>query len=246
MVTATLEWQLATVSGIRDETPRVKTFALALPAALPHRAGQHYDLRLTAEDGYQAQRSYSVASDPTQVGQVELTIERLPDGEVSAFMHDVVVPGDRVEVRGPIGSYFAWDATTGGPILLIAGGSGIVPLMAMARHRAAAGSHVPATLLYSSRSREDVIYFDEIERLRSQDGLAVFQTLTRTQPPGWTGYSRRIDAAMLGEVVAKSDPAAQVFICGPTPLVEGAAEGLVALGLAPARIRTERFGPTGS
>jgi ferredoxin-NADP reductase len=245
-VKASLEWQLATVTGIRDETPRVKTFALSLPAWQPHLPGQHYDIRLTAEDGYQSQRSYSVASDPTHVGEIELTIERLADGEVSAFMHDVVVPGDRIEVRGPIGGYFVWDANEGGPILLIAGGSGVVPLMAMARHREATGSHVPATLLYSSRSREDVIYFDELERFRAQDGLAVFHTLTRAQPPGWTGYSRRIDAAMLGEVVARSDPNAQVFICGPTPLVEGAAEGLVGLGLAPARIRTERFGPTGS
>jgi ferredoxin-NADP reductase len=245
-VKATLEWQLATVTGIRHETPRVKTFALSLPAALPHLPGQHYDIRLTAEDGYQSQRSYSIASDPTHLPEVELTIERLADGEVSAFMHDVVVPGDRIEVRGPIGGYFVWDANHGGPILLIGGGSGVVPLMAMARHRAATGSHVPATLLYSSRSREDVIYFDELERLWSEDGLAVFHTLTRAQPPGWTGYSRRIDAAMLGEVVANSDPNAQVFICGPTPLVEGAAEGLVGLGLAPDRIRTERFGPTGS
>jgi ferredoxin-NADP reductase len=245
-VKAALEWQLATVTGIREETARVKTFTLALPAALPHLAGQHYDLRLTAEDGYQAQRSYSIASDPTHPREVELTIERLADGEVSTFMHDVVVTGDRVEVRGPIGGYFVWDAERGGPILLIAGGSGIVPLMAMARHRAATGSRVPATLLYSSRSREDVIYFDELERLQSQDRLAVFHTLTRAQPPGWAGYSRRIDREMLSEVVARSDPAAEIFICGPTPLVEGAAEGLVQLGLEAARIRTERFGPTGS
>jgi ferredoxin-NADP reductase len=245
-VTATLEWQLATVAGIRKETPRVKTFSLSLPAPLPHLGGQHYDLRLTAPDGYQAQRSYSVASPPSEKGVVELTIERLADGEVSAFMHDVVVTGDRIEIRGPIGGYFVWDARGGGPILLIAGGSGIVPLMAMARHRSATGSRVPATLLYSSRSREDVIYFDELERLRDGDGLAVVHTLTRSQPPGWTGYARRIDAEMLGDVVARSDPGAQVFICGPTPLVEGAAEGLVRLGLEPARIRTERFGPTGN
>ncbi len=245
-MTATLEWQLATVTAIRDETPRVKTFTLSLPAELPHLAGQHYDLRLTAADGYQAQRSYSIASDPTLAGQIELTIERLADGEVSAFMHDVVVPGDRVEVRGPIGGYLVWNADGGGPILLIAGGSGIVPLMAMARHRASTGSHVQATLLYSSRSREDIIYFDELQRLHSGDALGVFHTLTRSQPPGWTGYSRRIDGAMLEEVLAKSDPAAAIFICGPTPLVEGAAEGLVGVGLAPGRIRTERFGSTGS
>jgi ferredoxin-NADP reductase len=244
-VKATLEWQLATVTAIRDETPRVKTFSLSLPGPLPHRAGQHYDVRLTAPDGYQAQRSYSIASPPSDTGVVELTIERLADGEVSAFMHDVVVSGDRIELRGPIGGYFVWDAHGGGPILLIAGGSGIVPLMAMARDRAVTASRVPATLLYSSRSREDVIYFGELERLRG-DGLAVFHTLTRSQPPGWTGYARRIDAEMLGEVVARSDPAAQVFICGPTPLVEGAAEGLVHLGVEPTRIRTERFGPTGN
>jgi ferredoxin-NADP reductase len=245
-VKPTLEWQLATVAGIREETARVKTFALSLPAWQQHLAGQHYDIRLTAADGYQAQRSYSVASDPTHEGTVELTIEHLPDGEVSGFMHEVVVPGDQIEVRGPIGGYFVWDPRGGGPILLIAGGSGVVPLMAMVRHRAATASRVPATLLYSSRSREDVIYFDELERLRQADGLTVLHTLTRSQPAGWTGFSRRIDAEMLREVVASSDPNAEVFICGPTPLVEGAAEGLVGIGLAPARIRTERFGPTGS
>jgi ferredoxin-NADP reductase len=244
-----LGWQLASVAAIRPETAQVKTFALALPSWQAHQPGQHYDLRLTAEDGYQAQRSYSIASDPTRTGVVELSIERLPDGEVSAFMHDVVVVGDRIEVRGPIGGYFVWSAATGGSLLLIAGGSGIVPLMAMLRHRAAVGSRQPVTLLYSSRSREDAIYFDELQRLAGPDGfsgLNVVHTLTRAQPPGWRGYSRRIDATMLREVLQRTDPRATAFICGPTPLVESAAGTLVDLGFAAARIRTERFGPTGS
>jgi ferredoxin-NADP reductase len=244
-----LSWQIASVAEIRPETAKVKTFGLAVPGWLPHQSGQHYDLRLTAEDGYQAQRSYSIASDPTRAGIVELTIERLPDGEVSAFMHDVVAVGDRLEVRGPIGGYFVWSPESGGPLLLIAGGSGIVPLMAMLRHRAAVGSRQPATLVYSSRSREEAIYFEELQRLAGADGfsgLNVVHTLTRSQPPGWRGYARRIDAAMLRDVLQRTDPRATAFICGPTPLVESAAGSLVELGMPAARIRTERFGPTGT
>jgi len=244
-----ITWQLATVSAIRPETANVKTFAFSLPDWQPHMPGQHYDLRLTAADGYQAQRSYSIASPPEQAGGVELSIERLPDGEVSAFMHDTVMVGDRIELRGPIGGYFVWSAVSGGPLLLIAGGSGIVPLMAMLRERAAAGARQPATLLYSSRSRDEAIYFDELAQLAGSagsSGLTVIHTLTRSQPPGWTGYSRRIDAAMLREVLARTDPNATVFICGPTPLVESAAGSLVDLGVPASRIRTERFGPTGN
>jgi ferredoxin-NADP reductase len=244
-----ISWQLGTVSAIRPETRQVKTFAFSLPDRQPHKAGQHYDLRLTAADGYEAQRSYSVASAPEQTDSLELCIERLPDGEVSAFMHDVVVIGDRIELRGPIGGYFVWSPTAGGPLLLIGGGSGIVPLMAMLRHRAAAGSRQPATLLYSSRSREEAIYFDELGKLAGMDGdsgLRVIHTLTRSQPPGWKGYARRIDPQILREVLQQTDPGAQVFICGPTPLVESAANALVDLGVAASRIRTERFGPTGT
>ena len=241
-----LEWQLATVTAIRDETPRVKSFTLALPAWTLHRAGQHYDLRLTAPDGYQAQRSYSIASAPERAGAIELTVERLPDGEVSSYLHDVVVVGDLVELRGPIGGHFVWEARFGGPLLLVGGGSGVVPLMAMLRHRAAAGSDVRTRLLYSSRTPEDVIYADELERLRAAGrGLEVFHTFTRARPPGWTGYARRIDAAMLREVAGPLGAAPQAYVCGPTLLVEGAANGLVQIGVSPERVRTERFGPTG-
>ena len=241
-----LNWQIATVAGIRQETPRVKTFTLALPDWTPHRAGQHYDLRLIAEDGYQAQRSYSIASEPERRGEIDLTVERIEDGEVSEYMHDVLVPGDRMEVRGPIGGYFVWEASMREPLLLVAGGSGIVPLMSMIRHRAAAGARNPTHLLYSSRSFEDIIYYDELERLCMADpSLQVSHTLTRSQPEGWKGYARRIDAGMLKEVSAPLGRSAQAFICGPTLLVEAAANELVKLGIRAGQIRTERFGPTG-
>ena len=241
-----IEWQIATVKAIKPETPRVKTFTLNLPNWMPHRAGQHYDVRLTAEDGYQAQRSYSIASEPERAGEIDLTIERIEDGEVSPYLHDVLVPGDLIEVRGPIGGYFVWEAGMGGPLLLIAGGSGVVPLMAMIRHRQAAGSMVPARLLYSSRIREDVIYRDELEKLGEPgDELEIIYTFTRAQPPGWTGYARRIDNQMLSEVVKPLGNSPQTFICGPTLLVEAAANGLVQIGVKPGQVRTERFGPSG-
>lgn len=241
-----LEWQVATIKAIHPETPRVKTYTLALPDRAPHQAGQHYDIRLTAPDGYQAQRSYSIASEPERTGEIDLTVERIEDGEVSTYLHDVLVPGDQLEVRGPIGGYFVWDAGQMDPVLLVAGGSGIVPLMAMIRHRCAAGSSVPFRLLYSSRSAEDIIYARELDQLqRSQPGLKVIHTLTRSQPPGWTGYARRIDAEMLRAVSAPLGPALRAYICGPTQLVETAANALVSLGIAGERIRTERFGPTG-
>jgi ferredoxin-NADP reductase len=242
-----IAWQIATVGGIRQETPTVKTFALQLPAWMRHRAGQHYDVRLTAPDGYQAQRSYSIASAPQREGAVELTVERITDGEVSGYMHDVLMAGDRIEVRGPIGGYFVWDAMQREPLLLIAGGSGVVPLMAMLRHRAAAGSRVPARLLYSAKSADDLIYRDELDALAADgSGLEVAYTLTRSQPAGWRGYSRRIDAAMLREVAGPLGRTALCFICGPTLLVEAAASGLASVGLKDAQIKTERFGPTGS
>jgi ferredoxin-NADP reductase len=245
-VKRSLQWQIATVIAIRRETPRVKTFTFALPDWEPHRPGQHYDLRFTAADGYQAQRSYSVASPPEQQGEVELTVDRIEDGEVSTYMHDVLVPGDLVEMRGPIGGYFVWDVSRGGPLLLVAGGSGVVPLMAMLRHRAAAHSTIPTRLLYSVRSPEDVIYADELKRLAAAgDGLEVIYTFTRSQPPGWTGYARRIDRVMLTEVAAPLGSGALVYVCGPTLLVEAVAQTLVEIGIPPARVLTERFGPTG-
>jgi len=240
-----LAWQISTVTAIRAETPEVSSFTLQLPAWRPHRAGQHYDVRLTAPDGYQAQRSYSIASPPSRTGAVDLTIEKIADGEVSPYFHDVVEVGDQVEVRGPIGGYFVWEPTLGGPMLLVAGGSGVVPLMAMLRERASADPKPPAVILYSSRTFDDVIYRDELAALAAADpGLRIIQTLTRSQPPGWTGYSRRIDKPMLGEAIAAAGASPLVYICGPTLLVEAAASGLVELGVPPAQVRTERFGPT--
>jgi ferredoxin-NADP reductase len=241
-----LNWQLGEVVATRPETARTKSITLALPNWIGHRAGQHVDVRLTAEDGYQAERSYSIASPPEEAPHVTLTIERIDDGEVSPYLTEELRVGDKLELRGPIGGYFVWEAQMGGPLLLVAGGSGIVPLMAMLRHRAAVGSTVPTRLLYSSRSLEDVIYRDELDRLRmSSPMLGVVQTLTRAQPPGWTGYTRRIDSQMLREVAWPLDQHPLAYICGPTPFVETAAASLVALGYEPARIKTERFGPTG-
>ncbi len=242
-----IEWQLATVTATHDETPTVRSFTLGLPGWAGHRPGQHVDLRLTAEDGYSVERSYSIASQPERSGEVDLTVERIEGGEVSPFMHDVVVPGDRLEVRGPIGGYFVWEAPLGGPLLLVAGGSGVVPLMAMARHRASAGSSIPARLLFSSRGEDEIIYRHELDRLADAgDGFAVVHTLTRRQPPGWAGYARRIDEPMLADVLEPLGAAARAYACGPTALVETVANALVRLGLPPDRIRTERFGPTGT
>ncbi len=235
------------MKGVRPETARVKTFTLTLPDWVPHQAGQHYDIRLTAEDGYQAERSYSIASEPERVDEIELTVERIDDGEVSPYLHEVVEPGDRLELRGPIGGYFVWHADHGGPVLLVAGGSGIVPLMAMIRHRAATRARVPVRLLYSSRTDADIIYAEELARLAGADSsLEVFHTLTRSRPPGWAGYARRIDGRMLGEVLEPFGKSTRAYICGPTRLVESVAYTLEDLGLLASEIRTERFGPTGT
>lgn len=242
----TIEWQIASIKEIKPETAKVKSFTLALPQWMRHRAGQHYDVRLTAEDGYQAQRSYSIASAPEREGEIELTVELIQDGEVSTYMHEVLIPGDRLEVRGPIGGYFVWEATMQEPLLLIAGGSGVVPLMSMIRHRAATSARNPAALLYSSRTVEDIIYYNELEKLRSaNNGLQVFHTLTRSHPPAWKGYTRRIDQEMLKEVAQPLGRSVNVFICGPTLLVESVANTLVRIGIKSGQIRTERFGPTG-
>jgi ferredoxin-NADP reductase len=245
-----IAWQIATVSAIRVETPTVKSFALAAPAWAGHRAGQHVDLRLTAEDGYSVERSYSIASEPERTAEFDLTVEEIEGGEVSPFLHEVVVVGDRLEVRGPIGGYFVWEAigaAAAEPLFLVAGGSGVVPLMAMLRHRARAGARNPARLLFSSRHWEEVIYREELEALASAgDGLEVVHTLTRSRPPGWTGYDRRIDDRMIADVLSPLGAGARCFICGPTALVEVAATALVRLGLPADRVRTERFGPTGT
>lgn len=241
-----LSWQLGEVVAKRAETARAVSLTFAVPNWPGHLAGQHVDVRLTAEDGYQAQRSYSIASPPEEHDLVTLTVERLEDGEVSPYLVDELRVGDQLELRGPIGGYFVWQASMGGPLLLVAGGSGIVPLMAMLRHRRAVGSTIPTRLLASSRSYEEVIYRDELDQLaRSDAGLDVIHTLTRSQPAGWTGYRRRIDQDLLREVAWPSEESPLTFICGPTQLVETVAADLLQLRYNPARVKTERFGPTG-
>jgi ferredoxin-NADP reductase len=248
-MTQQLKWQLGTVLDIRRETPSVKSLILGLPDWKGHIAGQRVDVRLTAEDGYQAQRSYSIAS-PPEDKYLMLTVERIDVGEVSPYLTDVLQIGDQLEMRGPIGGYFIWDAhdpiDNRSPLFLVAGGSGIVPLMAMLRHRANAGTKVPATLLYSSRSFEDVIYRDELDLLdRDDSSLRLVHTLTRSQPENWMGYARRIDNTMLTETAFPPGENPATFACGPTALIEAVATQLQELGYAPERIKTERFGPTG-
>jgi ferredoxin-NADP reductase len=226
-------WQIGTVASIKQETPRVKSFRLALPMWMPHLPGQHYDVRLTAADGYRAQRSYSIASSPLDEGEIELTIDRLDDGEVSPYFHDVVVEGDQVEVRGPFASYFVWRGEA--PVLLLGGGSGVVPLMAILRHRRRTMPTLPMRLVYSIRSADDVIYADEL----GEDAILTF---TREAPEGWKGQTGRIDASLIAEGEFASGTA---FVCGSNGFVETAARLLLAVGFDPERIRTERFGPTG-
>jgi ferredoxin-NADP reductase len=217
---------------------------LDVPGWSGHFAGQHVDIRLTAEDGYQTERSYSIASPPEQA-TVELTVQRIDDGEVSPYLTAELRAGDELELRGPFGGYFNWRVEEGGPLLLVAGGSGLVPLMAMLRHRAASSSTVDARLLLSARSREEVLYRDELGKLAAEDGLVAHCTFTRDPPPGWGGFARRIDAEMLTTVGPAPMRRPRIYVCGPTAFVEQAANLLVQLGHAPAAIRTERFGPTG-
>jgi ferredoxin-NADP reductase len=233
------EWRRAEVREIVHETPQAATLALEVAGWNGHRAGQHVDVRLTAEDGYRAQRSYSIASAPGD--GLRITVERLDDGEVSPWMVDAARPGDRFEVRGPFGGWFVWDASQGGPLLLIAGGSGLVPLMSMLRHRRRAHSQAEACVLVSARDPDDVLYAEELTTLGAQ---FVF-TYTRRAPAGWTGYTRRVDREMLAEVGPAPEHGARVYVCGPTGFVESVADDLVALGHDPANIRTERFGATG-
>src|SRR3954466_10904931 len=226
-------WELGTITAIKPETPRVKSFRIELTRWVPHLPGQHYDVRLTAPDGYRAQRSYSIASSPLDAGGIELTIDRLEDGEVSPYFHDVVVEGDQVELRGPFTSYFVWHGEK--PVLLVGGGSGVVPLMAMLRHRRRTMPDVPMRLIYSVRNATDVIYGDEL------DGDAAL-TFTREPPADWTGHTGRIDSELFAGAPAESGT---VFICGSNGFVETASQLAMDSGFAPTRIRTERFGPTG-
>jgi ferredoxin-NADP reductase len=236
---------VATVAGARPETPRARTVVLDVPEWPGHLAGQHVDLRLTAEDGYQAERSYSIASSPT-APELELTVERLDDGEVSPYLVDELREGDELELRGPVGGHFVWRPEGARPLLLVAGGSGVVALAAMLRHRAAVGSAAPARLLLSARSADDALFGAELAALAAGDpSLDVAPTYTRRAPPGWTGYARRLDREMLREVAFGTKEEPDVFVCGPTRFVEAAADHLVALGHRAGSIRTERFGPTG-
>jgi ferredoxin-NADP reductase len=235
-----LGWRPAAIAEVRPETPRVKTIVLDVPGWPGHRAGQHVDIRLTAEDGYQAERSYSIAA-PADGERVELTVENIDDGEISPYLTEEARAGDELEIRGPIGGYFVWSPDHPGPVLLVGGGSGVVPLMAMIRQR----GEVPATLLYSARTIEDVIYREELERVQG-NGLDIVLTLTRSQPDGWTGHARRVDAELLAEVAPPPEERPLAFVCGPTPFVEAVALALVELGHDPGLVKTERFGPTGT
>lgn len=240
-----LGWQVAEVRDIIVETPRVKSLRLHVPNWQGHLPGQHVDIRLTAEDGYQAQRSYSIASPPEDESLI-LTVEQVDNGEVSPYLVGDLHAADQFELRGPVGGYFVWTVATRGPLCLIAGGSGIVPLMAMLRHRATRKVHASALLLYSSRSLEDIIYREELEAIARRDGdLRIVHTLTRSQPEGWTGRRGRIDKALLAETCFPSQQNPKLFICGPTPFVEDISRLLVKLGHDPLTIKTERFGPSG-
>jgi len=242
---APIVWRLATVRELVAETAHATTIVLELPGWPGHLAGQHVDVRLTAADGYQAERSYSIASAP-ESELLSLTIERIDDGEVSPYLVGELRPGDELELRGPIGGPFTWRVEDGGPLLLVAGGSGLVPLMAMLRHRRARASTIDTRLLLSARSLADVIYRDELARLAADPGLAIHQTLTRERPDDWTGFARRVDGEMLAAVGPTPAERPLIFVCGPTPFVESVADALVEIGHDPAAIRTERFGPTGA
>jgi ferredoxin-NADP reductase len=240
-------WQDATVVSIREETPRVKTIRFALTRWPGHLPGQRVELRLTAEDGYHAERSYSIAS-PPEVSGLELTVERLEDGEVSPFLTTQLQPGDTIQLRGPIGGSFVWYASERRtPLLLVGGGSGVVPLMCMLRHRRLSGSAVPAALLYSARTREDVIYHEELTDIARSDPVFTLRiTLTRDRAPGWSGAKGRIDVPAVQTLLRDLGGVADTFVCGSDGFVEAASALLVQAGQPAASIRTERFGPTGT
>jgi ferredoxin-NADP reductase len=239
---APIIWRSATVAEVVDETPEARTLVFDVPGWPGHEAGQHVDVRLTAEDGYVAERSYSIASSPED-HRLALTVERIDDGEVSPYLTEELHAGDVIELRGPIGGFFTWKVEDGGPLLLVGGGSGVVPLMSMLRHHRDRGSEVDARLLLSARSVDTLLFRTELDALTHAQ---VSYTLTRRRPEGWGGFDRRVDAAMLRAVGPPPDERPHVYICGPTPFVEAVADLLVALGHDPAAIRAERFGPTGS
>ncbi len=235
---------MAEVEETRPETARARSILLQVPGWAEHRPGQHVDLRLTAEDGYQAQRSYSIAT-PADGERITITVELVPDGEVSPFLVEELRVRDRFELRGPIGGYFVWEPSVGGPLQLIAGGSGLVPLMAMVRAQKP-GAEVPTRLLVSARSVDDLLYRDELDRLAvERDAVEIFETLTRSRPDGWEGYAGRVDRAMLEELAWPPTEQPHVFVCGPTGFVEAVATHLIGLGHDPGRVKTERFGPSG-
>jgi len=240
-----LVWRVVTVRRTVPESVRARTIELDVPGWPGHVAGQHVDVRLTAEDGYQAERSYSIASAPED-SELSLTIERIEDGEVSPYLTDELRAGDQFELRGPVGGHFTWSVRDGGPLLLIAGGSGLVPLMAMLRHRGAQRSAVSTTALISSRTIEDALFREELSDLAAGDGLALHRTLTRRAPPGWDGFTRRVDREMLAAIGPGAPSKPRIYVCGPTAFVETAADLLIELGHEPGSIRAERFGPTGT
>jgi ferredoxin-NADP reductase len=240
-----LNWLRAQAIELISETPNVKSIVFDVPGWTGHLPGQHVDIRLTADDGYQAQRSYSIAT-PAGDERVTITVELVEDGEVSPYLIEELRIGDQLELRGPIGGYFVWEPERGGPLQLVAGGSGLVPLMAMIRALPNADQTIPVRLLVSARSWEDLIYREDLAKLASGlPMLRVDYTLTRAQPPAWSGYSRRVDMAMLTESTFPPDQKPHVFVCGPTGFVEAVASTLLDLGHQPERIKTERFGPTG-
>jgi ferredoxin-NADP reductase len=240
-----LNWLAGHLAGLRQETATARTLVLDVPGWTGHLPGQHVDIRLTAEDGYSTERSYSIASAPNG-SHIELTVERLEDGEVSPYLTEVLSPGDPLELRGPIGGYFAWHPEDVSPVLLIGGGSGVAPLMAMARTRIASGSTAVMRLVYSTRSPATLLYAAEVQNLAARnDGLTADVIYTRAAPPGWNGPVGRLGAGRLRELAASLGPGVQCFVCGPTGFVEGTANVLVGLGLGPRQIRTERFGPSG-
>ncbi len=240
-----LTWEVASVIDLVDETPRVRSLVLDVPDWPGHLPGQHVDVRLTAEDGYQTERSYSIAT-PADGQRVTICVERIDDGEVSPYLASELRVGDQLELRGPIGGYFVWTPDDDRPLLLAGGGSGIVPLMAMLRARITAGSDIPVRLLVSARSINDIIYRAELDSIEgATSGVEISRTLTRMQPSDWTGYGRRVDRAMLTEVAWPVDRQPRSYACGPTGFVESVTSGLVELGHDPGNIRTERFGPTG-
>ena len=240
-----LNWRLGTIREVVVETDRAATLHLDVDDWPGHLPGMHVDVRLTAEDGYQAERSYSIASAPDD-RLLALTVERFDDGEVSPWMTEVAQAGDSFELRGPVGGYFVWDDADRAPVLLVGGGSGVVPLMSMARHRTRRSIPTRMRLLYSARSQDDILYRAELDKMAAAgDGFEVVYTFTRAPPPSWTGYHRRVDGQMLADVSFGERMNSPAFVCGPTPFVEAVAQSLVLLGHAPGRVKTERFGPTG-